>query len=170
MKTLLAALALLSATAVSPLVGQTDDESSRQTLTGLKGVHVVMGPVGDEMQHDGLDTAQARTAVELRLREAGIPVLTNEQTLLGVDEPILFINVNALKGRTIPLYGFSVNIEVYQEMCLMRNPSVKVKVATWSVGTFGTVGPGNFGSTARQVIRDGTDRFINAYLATNPKR
>jgi hypothetical protein len=48
MKTVLAALALLSATVVSPLVGQGDDETTRKTLAGLKGVYVSVETISDD--------------------------------------------------------------------------------------------------------------------------
>ena len=54
MKTVLAALALLSATVVSRLVGQGDDESARKTLAGLRGVYVAVGiSDSDEVRRDG---------------------------------------------------------------------------------------------------------------------
>jgi hypothetical protein len=165
MKTVLAASALLSAFLASPLVGQGDDEESRKTLVGLNGVYVWVGPVEDEAQRDGLDTIQIRTDVELKLRQGGIPVIP-----LALHAPILYINLNALKNPDVPLYSFYVAVQVGQEACLTRNPAVTLRPATWSAGTFGTVGQSKLGSFVREKIRDLTDRFINAYLAANPKR
>ena len=59
MKTILAAPALFSATAVSPLLGQGDDESTRMTLTGVHGVRVVVRLSDSaEVQKDGLSQSQ----------------------------------------------------------------------------------------------------------------
>jgi hypothetical protein len=167
--TVLAALAL-SAADVSPLVGQGESESSRKTLAGLNGVFVWVGPVEDELQRNGLDTIQIRTDVELKLRQAGIPVRAEEQPSPGVHAPILYINLNALKSPDVPQYSFYVALQVGQEACLTRNPALTLRATTWSSGTFGTVGQSKLGSFVRDKIRDLTDRFINAYLAANPKR
>ena len=72
MKIALAALALLSATAVSPSAGQGDNSSSRQTLAGLRGVYVEVELKTDEAQLSGLTEVQLRTDVELKVRAAGI--------------------------------------------------------------------------------------------------
>jgi len=172
MKTVLAALALLSATVVSPLVGQGDDEANRKTLAGLNGVQVWVGSIPDEVQRDGLDTMQIRTDVELKLRQAGIPVPTEQQSLSRVNAPVLYVNIGALKRRPgVVLYAFWANVELHQFVRLTRNPAVTVRVATWSApGALGMVGQENLRSHVRDEIRDQTDRFINAYLAANPKR
>ncbi len=81
--TTLAVLALLSATLVSPLVGQEDDESARKTLAGLTRIYVVVEHIPDEAQRDGLDTTQIRTDVELKLRQAGITVLAGTWSATG---------------------------------------------------------------------------------------
>ncbi len=85
--TTLAVLALLSATLVSPLVGQEDDESARKTLAGLTRIYVVVEHIPDEAQRDGLDTTQIQTDVELKLRQAGITVLTQQEWLSTAAAP-----------------------------------------------------------------------------------
>jgi len=171
MKTVLAALALLSATVVSPLVGQGDDEDTRKTLAGLDGVQVWVGSTPDGAQRDGLDTVQLRTDVELKLRQAGIPVLSEQQSLSKVGAPGLALRLDVFRNPGIPLYAFRVKVEVQQVVRLARNPTLIVRAATWSsTGDIGTVGQTTLGSYVRETVRDQMDQFINAYLAANPKR
>src|SRR5690349_16556496 len=105
MKTVLAALVLLFATGTSPLVGQGDNEYTRKTLAGLTGVYVSVENIPDEAQHDGLDTTRIRTDVELKLRQAGITVLTRPEWLSTAAAPYLYVNVQAIKNPT-HLYAY----------------------------------------------------------------
>ncbi len=170
MKTVFAAVVLLSATLASSAVGQ-DDEQARKTLTGLSGVYVIVEQLPDEAQHDGLREDQVQTDVELRLRQAGITILTREQSFATAGAPYLYVNVQVLKNPA-KFYAFSVNVELRQGVTLIRDPSIRVlAVATWSApGVIGTVGSQKLESQVRDDVRDFTDRFINAYLAANPKR
>ena len=169
MKTVLAVLALLSATVVSRLVGQGDNESTRKTLAGLTGLYVSVQRIPDEMQRDGLDTTQILTDVELKLRQAGITVLTRQEWLSTAAAPYLYVNVQAIKNPA-KFYVFSTNVELGQRATLVHDPSMSVLATTWSAtGMIGTVGSQKLGSL-REHVRDQTDQFINAYLAANPKR
>ena len=168
MKTVLAVLALLSATLVSPLVGQEDDEYTRKTLAGLT-MYVLVEHIPDEAERDGLDTTQIRTDVELKLRQAGISVLTHEEWLSTAAAPYLYVNVQVFKNPA-NFYAYSANVELRQRVTLVHSPSTSALATTWSAhGTIGTVGSQKVGSV-REDVRDLTDQFINAYLAANPKR
>ena len=169
MKTVLAALAFLSAGVVSPLVGQGDNEYTRKTLAGLTGLYVSVEQIPDEMQRDGLDTTQILTDVELKLRQAGITVLTRQEWLSTAAAPYLYVNVQAIKNPA-NFYAFSVDVQLRQRVTLVHDPAVLILATTWSAtGVIGTVGSKKLRSL-REAVRDLTDQFINAYLAANPKR
>src|SRR2546422_6457039 len=125
MKTVLAVLALLSATLVSPLVGQGDNEYTRKTLAGLTGLYVSVEQIPDEVQRDGLDTTQIRTDVELKLRQAGITVLTRQEWLSTAAAPYLYVNVQAIKNPA-NLYAYSADVELRQRVTLVHNPAVSI--------------------------------------------
>jgi len=168
MKTVLAALALLFPTVASSLVGQ-----GEETLAGLKGVSVYVERIKDEVQRDGLEEGQILTDVEVRLRQAGVPVLTKQQSFDSAGSSILDIDVHAVKATAegvAGFYAYHVHIELSQEVRLVRKSSLKVHATTWSAGsTVGVVAADRLRS-GRDIVRDQTDRFINAYLAANPKR
>src|SRR2546426_12771316 len=156
MKTVLAALTLLSAAMVSPLVGQGDDEYTRKTLAGLAGLFVSVEHIADEVQRDGLDTTQIRTDVELKVRQAGITVLTQQEWLSTAAAPYLYVNVQVLKNPA-KFYAFSADVELLQRVTLVRNPAMSILAATWSAtGTIGTVGSQKLASL-RDNVRDLTD-------------
>jgi len=172
MTTALAALALLSVTVVSPLAGQGDNSSSRQTLAGLTGVYVDVELKTDEAQLSGLTEVQLRTDVELKLREARIKIVAFEETGDTLGLPSLFVGVSAVPLKTLPdLYAISVTVDLFQPIRLVRNPSTVAIGETWNaVGVCGAAGANHVEETVRKAIRDLMDQFINAYLAANPKR
>ena len=169
MKTVLTTLALLSATAVSRLVGQGDSQHTRKTLAGVKGVCVAVEPIKEDAERDGLGRDQVNTDVELKLRQAGVTVLTQEQALSSAGAVYLHVNVHTLKSTQGDLYAYDVHLEVHQPVRLIRDPTVAALAATWSVGSLGLAGAERLRSV-RDIVRDQTDQFINAYLAANPKR
>src|SRR5437899_9138582 len=127
MKIELAALALLSAATVSPLFGQGDNEDSRLTLAGLRGVYVVVSDMKEDARQKGLWEAQLRTDVELKLRQAGINVLTEEEVRRTPGLPYLYVTVSTLQLQASTLFGlyaFAVNVELVQAICLGRSPTV----------------------------------------------
>lgn len=167
MKTALAALLLLSTAIPSRLSGQ-DDQFSRKTLVGLKGVYVLVEQIGDQAQRDGLSRDQVQTDVELRLRQAGVRVLSQEDALTTLGGAYLYIVVHAFKNPG-GLYAFNVTVELKQRVTLARDSTITAVAATWSPEPIlGTVGPEHLG-TVRDAIRDLADQFVNAYLAANPK-
>jgi hypothetical protein len=143
-----------------------DDELSRRSLKGLKGVEVVVESLKAEAERDGLDETSIQTDVELKLRLAGIAVLTKEERLAAPGTPFLYINVNTQSGS---LYAYSISVQLEQDVRLDRDPSTRISATTWSVTSVGTVGRNNL-RDVRDSIKDIVDIFINAYLSVNPKK
>ena len=138
---------------------------------GLTGVYVLVEHVADEAQRDGLDTLQVRTDVEVKLRQAGIRVLSKEEWLSTAGLPYLYVDISTTKNP-LGVYAFSVRVELNQSVTLVRPASQQrlLLAATWSTpGAIGTVGSKKL-TALRDEVRDLTDQFINAYLAANPKR
>jgi hypothetical protein len=141
-----------------------DAEFSRASLKGLQGVQVVVEPLEAEAEQVGLNKTSIQTDVELKLRQAGITVLTEAGT------PYLYIDVNTSKSPSGPLYAYFVGVKLCQTVRLDRDPSIKIFAATtWDVAELGTVGRVNLRSI-RERIKDLVDMFINAYLSVNPKK
>src|SRR2546427_59067 len=123
MKTVLTALALLSATVISTLVGQGDDEHTRRSLAGVKGVFVLVEAFDEEGERAGLSKTQLQTDVELRLRQGGVLVLTREQRNAAPGGPTLYVNVNAMEVSR-EFYAFDSRLELDQDVTLVREPSI----------------------------------------------
>ncbi len=150
----------------SVVMGQTDSKSSRLSLQGLTGVYVLVDKPHPDAEQDGLSSSQIQTDVELRLRTAGIKVLTMEEMLKAPGMPTLYVYVSTLKRQES--YSYSVEVILQQNVRLDRDPTGLFIAPTWKIGAVGAVGAANI-NQIRNGVRDELDRFINAYFSVNPK-
>jgi hypothetical protein len=140
-------------------------ERDHLSLRGLKGVWVMVEP---KPEQDSSTKGQLQTDVELRLRNAGIRVLTREGSLKTKGSPLLYMNITTMPVSNLSLYVFSILVELYQDVRLERDPSIVVMGAsTWSKHYLGAVGKNNLGQV-RSRVDNLVDMFINDYLAVNP--
>jgi hypothetical protein len=144
-----------------------DNEQSREVLRGLPGLGVLVERLNPDAEHAGLTETQIQTDVELRLRQAGIAVLTEGERLRTPSMPVLYVRVSTYKRGEIGVFAYNISVELLQFVLIEHN-STHVTTTTWSTGALGIVGEQNL-SLIRASIRDYVDRFINAYLAVNPR-
>ena len=150
-------------------VAAQDTELSRQTLSGLQGVWVSTGTLKlkPEIERDGLTKDQLQTDAELKLRMAGIKVLSLREVLITPGQPCLYIAPNISKYPYRPSgYFFSIFVCLEQDVFLVRSPNIKNNAITWSVSEYGITPELK---TIREIIKNLVDKFINAYLSVNPK-
>ncbi len=146
-----------------------DSELSRNTMRGVQGVQVVGEDLKDGARQDGLNEKDIQTDAELKLRLAGIKVLTqSQQRVTTPGFPFLYIHVNTMLNRGGTLYAVNCEVSLIQEVLLARDPSISYSAATWSTTAVGTIGKDRL-PQERDSIKDLVDQFLNAYLAVNPK-
>jgi hypothetical protein len=144
-----------------------DGEMSRRSLRGLSGVGVLIEDLDDDAKRVGLSTDQIQTDVELKLRLAGIKVLTKEERYLTPGHPYLYVNLYLMPG--VGLYPVNIVVELNQNALLTRDSASPITVVTWSTNSLGTA-PRDTASTVRRYLSNDLDRFLNAYLSVNPKK
>jgi hypothetical protein len=145
------------------------DEGVNKTLMGLIGVHVTVEMMRPDAERDGLLRSTLQTDVELRLRQAGIKVLSREERSIDIGFPILYLNVNTLKTGD-GFYAYAISLRLRQAARLIRNSEIIALVDTWNAtGVIAVVGKTKL-SDVREDVKDKVDEFLNAYLAANPKR
>ena len=144
-----------------------DDEVSRRSLQGFQGVYVFVEDIDPDTERDGLTKAQIQTLVGLRLRKAGIMILSREEYLKMIGASYLYIKVYTKRHENGRDYSYAIQVSLNQDVALSRNPKIKVEASTWNVGTTGHARKDNF-IEARRSISDLVDRFVIAYLAMNP--
>ena len=79
-------------------LGFAQDTRDTDVLRGLAGVAVTVNDLPKEAEQDGLLKAQLQTDVELRLRKAGIMVVTAEQWINEPGQPTLSVRVFLYKS------------------------------------------------------------------------
>lgn len=164
MRLSIASIALLLS--LAPISKALDDGS--ESLRGLSGVSVTVEALSPATEEAGLTKADVLTDVELKLRLAGIPVLNEKQWIEAPGAPYLYLAVT-VSNRSNGLWAFSISVELMQRVVLERRPESGLFASTWSTDYVGSVGSTNIRSV-RENIKDQIDKFINAYLAVNPKK
>jgi hypothetical protein len=107
--------------------------------------------------------------VQLKLRTAGIPILTLQQALFAMlattktNLPTLDLGVNTTKGQSGEVDAYSIRLEVMQWVTLRSGE--RADATTWSVQA---VGRGNL-QDIRGEVGDMVDQFVNAWRAANPR-
>jgi hypothetical protein len=148
---------------------QLDDSTNNEVLRGLRGIKLTIEKISADAEADGLTQRQIQTDTELRLRQAGIRLLTeqewNEAEYGGA---WLFVYVGVVKeAMTNQVFACSVRLRLQQAVSLIRDPSVKTFATTWSTGSTGIFGIKKL-QDVRKELGDKVDEFINSYLAANP--
>ena len=146
---------------VCPLVGHAVNKSERESLRGLKGVKILIEFLNDDVKAFGITEQQLRTDVEVKLRSAGIPVLSR-----SLDDSYLYINLTGIKVDSYT-YVFSYSVEYAQTVLLERNFKWLTGVKIWRSRTLGKAGLERK-QGVRETLKGLVDEFINDYLTVNP--
>ena len=161
---------------------QGSHSSGRESLRGLKQLCVVVEDLGSDIQNDGLDRSAVQTDVEVKLRLAGIQVVTCQEASKTPGGPLLVVNINSMLAKDLGLYAVNVelsfeqtvlleHLEFRQDAHVETNPDVwRIFATTWIDSGLLTVGKTRVSQAVRDSIRDKVDKFINDYLAVNPRK
>ena len=157
------------------MVGAQTPNQERLSLRGLQGIGVLIEEIRGTAKEDGLTDSQLQTDVELRLRKAGIRIMTVDE-LKKSGTPYLYLNIQNIKDKQGRGYVYYVHLSVQQDVRLERKIAVlpnepnqiRMTVATWERNNLGTL-PGSDLRRVRNIVADQVDEFINDYLAENAK-
>jgi hypothetical protein len=138
-----------------------DGAAQRATLKGVTVVEVVVEAMDPVAEQDGLVRSQLQTEVELRLRQAGIPV---GPTPTGH----LYVKVDTERSDRGQTYAYNVAVQYVQQVVLARDPHAPIFVTTWDTGGVGLIAASRL-REVRQDVTNYVDQFIKAYLEQNPK-
>ena len=159
----------ISSALASPVA---DDKYSRSTLRGLEGVYVAVESLSPDIEKLGLTSAMLKRDTEIKLRMAGIKVLSKSEWVQTTGGPVCYVEVNIVNdvvlGKTLgfDLYAYDIRIEFNQDVVLVREMTTKTLSPTWSSSYLGIT---NSLPRIRGKVKDMIDNFIAAYLDVNPK-
>ncbi len=129
-------------------------------------MYVAVEGLDPDIEKDGLNKSSIQTDVELKLRIAGIKVLTEEEVKKEPGMPWLYVQVYSVKG--LGFHAISIVLELNQGVYLSRDLKIGCVAATWSTRYVGYAGAGTV-NRLRDNVKDKVDEFINDYLEMNPK-
>ena len=134
-------------------------------LRDLKEVLVHVEDLDFRVERVGLTTDHLRTDAELKLKRAGIKVLSERVSRRAPGSPQLHIIVKVL-GTSSGNYAAHIRLELREAVDLVRHPGVEVFTSTWTTGRFGVT---QSLSDVRKQEQALLDKFITEYIAANPK-
>ena len=143
-------------------------------MRGMRTVRVVVD-VDAYLQAAGLSRLQMQTDVELRLRRAGLQIVKAGGPCLSVTVSAFKIKLGSAAlqrdvfGHELPdLFAYQYTVRLSQVVRLYDSPGVAAPCWTWQTGNYGKISAKEV-EKLRGDITDSVDRFLNAYLAENPR-
>jgi hypothetical protein len=134
-------------------------------LSGLEAVGIKVERLKAEMEQDGLFTGTLLSDIELKLRLAGIKVLSEEQWRENPNTPFLYLFVDAFKHSE----GY-----IYRVQLSLREPVTVLRKGTKTTATTlrirDELGIAAHLSEIRDEAQDLVDEFIKAWQNVNRKK
>ena len=143
----------------------------RKSLVGIEGIWVYVEDLNPDAKAAGLRKDLFQTDIELKLRLAGIKVLSKEEYLTTSGRPYLFLSIHVLTSNdNPPFYAVATGLNLRQGVFLTRDLKIEsVDAITWLEAGVLLLSRRYLESDIRKQIKQMTDIFINDYLAANPK-
>ena len=142
----------------------------KETLRGIKAIFVAIESIRPEAEGYGLTQDKILSDVELKLKRAGIKVLSKEEWLKTTGSPRLYININQIYNNQVSAFVCDMNVNFNQKVYLETNPGVSCMATTWWTSATGIVGGKEMEKKVRGTIKEQIDLFLNDYLAVNLRK
>lgn len=156
-------IVLLFLSAIHSPVRAQDEEQTRATLKGLRGVHVYVEELRPEIEAEGLTRMGLKEDAEQELRSGGVPVLAEHAKAEGAPYLYIYLHVFRLPTQT-RRYLFYIRVELNQQVMLERDPKIRSPAVTWSDGGVGL----DFSlENIRQIVGLQVRKFVLAYRIAN---
>lgn len=140
-------------------------QGEEEVLQGLEAVHIKVERLKAEIEQDGLFASTLQTDLELKLRLAGIKVLSEEQYLHNPDSPYVYLFVDAFKHSEG--YVYRIQIGLREPVLIIRN---RMKAVATTLRIRDELGITAHLSEIRDEAQDLVDEFIKAWQDANRKK
>jgi len=155
-------MAILAIKAGSPSL-HAEIAGRRATLKDISTVYVLIESLPNAANGLGLTEDGIQTDVELKLRLAGIRVVTESEVSKVPGGPVVYVRLT----MTDDAEAAFVELQLWQDVSLERTGQLAFSMITWVSGTV-VSHPTSQG--IRSVTKDLTDKFLNDWLSVNPKK
>lgn len=146
-----------------------DDFKARSTLKNVENFGIIITETYYPKRGGERTSSKYQTEIELKLRMAGIKILSKGEWESGGNTPFLNIKHKTMQVEIGYDVIYFISLEFIQPACLERNSEICVPVITWSSGRWGYVIEDQLNERTRGVLFGLIDTFVNSYLAENPK-
>ncbi len=141
------------------------------SLHGIRNVAVLVEQLPEEARSAGIDSGEIKTTVEVRLRQAGIPV---SDDLIRSDATV-YVRITLLRetdnGNPTGEWIYSSELSVQQEAYLPRELKVPVDATTWSaLGKIGIAGGARIHEAVQEATISMVEQLLNDWLKVNHSR
>jgi hypothetical protein len=145
-------------------------QTTPDPLAGVKNFHVVVENIDQSSARlANLTPDRLRTIAELKLRVAGIQVLSSDESYRSqLTPPYLYVNLNLLSVSGPNEFVYSINVSLRRYAASPINGADAV-VLLWEKGLVAIAGERRMPRAAEESLDDLMDEFVNSYLAANPK-
>ncbi len=109
-------LAVACLLAITSRTAGQDADLARESLAGLDGLWLVVEKLDDEAQEGGLTSDALQTYLEMRLRQARIPVLSEDEWSASERRSYLYLNVHGL--RVVGVWFYRLDLRIKQRACI----------------------------------------------------
>jgi hypothetical protein len=151
-----------------PAMGFPFTADKRDTLRGLAEVSVLVEYLPDDIEREGLSRESIKRDIEVRLREAGLRVLSTAEIAKLPGAPYLYVAVYAITGP-VNGSGYAVVLALKQLVQLSRNPAMELFTTTWEGPAPLSLANAPKAAEIRNKIADAVERFLIDYQAVNSK-
>jgi len=140
-------------------------QGEEEVLQGLEAIHVKVERLRAEIEQDGLFGSTLQSDAELKLRLAGIKVLSEEQWLENPDSPYLYLFVDVFKHSEGYIYRIQISL---REPVMILRKHTKTTATTLRIRDELGITP--YLSQIREEAQDLMDEFIKAWQTANRKK
>jgi hypothetical protein len=138
-----------------------------KSLEGLPGLGVVVGALSEDAKKIPVTNRDFQEIAELKLRMAGIKVLSREERLSTPGMPYLYLRISIKVTDDGFVYG-STKIQVEEEACLTRKALCSTFI-TWDKGSIFSVQTDRAKQFLKDSITEDMDIFLKDYFTVNPR-
>ena len=142
----------------------------RDALEGLESVVVAAGELPPDVKAAGLTQQQIQSEVEMKLKLAGLEVLSKDDLDAEPNTATLNVSVCILPQKDTQLYAVSINLNLQQQVILEKEPNTVVPANTWERASLSVFDKEIFASAVSAKVKEQVSFFIRDYRAANKKQ
>jgi len=148
-----------------------DNEQTRATLAGLKGIYVAVAPIDPDIEDEGLTARKTKKNTVRLLEKAGIKVMSDREydkykSIRSYPMARLEVIVDVRDVEDKDLQVYNIIVQIRQVVWLARKPVINLVGVTWRNQEFGH---SNSLDLVQGKVKDLVKQFIDAYFSVNKK-